>query len=84
VKAWALAAEKFDHSQANRIRALRRARGEYSVRAIIARWHANQFESFGAIKGPDHEQVRKAFDIREAKFEFRLDFENALRAMLCA
>jgi hypothetical protein len=84
VKAGALAAQEFDHGQTYRIRAPRRARGEYTVGPVIAGWHANQFESFGAIKGPDHEQVRKTLDIRETKFEFRLDFENALRAMLCA
>jgi hypothetical protein len=84
VKAGALAAEQFDDRQAYRIRALGRAGCEYTVGPVIARWHANQLESFGTIKGPDHEQVRKAFDIREAKFEFRIDFENALRAMLCA
>jgi len=84
VKAWALAAEKFDHSQANRIRALRRPRCEDAVGAIIAGWRAKQFESFGTIKGPDHEQVGKTLDIREAEFEFRLYFENAIRAVLCA
>src|ERR1700739_2457565 len=84
VKARTLAAEKFDHSQANRIRALRRARCEDAVGAIIAGGRANQFEAFGAIEGPAHEQVRKALDIREAEFEFRLYFENAIRAVLCA
>jgi hypothetical protein len=81
VKAGALAAQEFDNGQAYRIRALRRARCEYAVGAIIAWWHANQLESFGAIKGPDYEQVRKAFDIRETEFKFRLDFEEAFRAV---
>jgi hypothetical protein len=54
------------------------------VGATIARWCAKQLKSFGTIKDPDHEEVRKALDISEPEFKFRFYFKNALRVVLRA
>ena len=41
-----------------------------TVRSIVTRRRSHQVESFGMIEYPDDEQVRKAFNIREAKLKF--------------
>jgi hypothetical protein len=45
---------------------------------------SNQIESFGAIEYPQNKQMRKAFDMGEARFELRQDFENTFRVMFGA
>jgi hypothetical protein len=49
---------------------------------IVARRRSHQVESFGAIECPDDEQVRKAFNIREAKLKFSPYLENPFRLVL--
>ena len=44
----------------------------------------HQTESFGAIEGPDDEQVRKTFDVLQTGFKFLPDFEEAFRLVLRA
>jgi hypothetical protein len=52
------------------------------VGPIIGRRRSHQTEPFGAIEGPDDEEVRKAFDVLESGFEFRPDLEEAFRFVL--
>lgn len=80
----AITSEELDNSQADGIRAPRRSRGENTVRTIIHRRRAEQFESFGAIKDPKDEQVREAFEVGEAEFKFGQDFEDAFGFVLGA
>ena len=53
-----------------------------TVRPIVTRRRSHQVESFGTIEYPDDEQVRKAFNIREARLKFCPYIENPLRLVL--
>jgi hypothetical protein len=44
----------------------------------------HRFNAFRAIECPDDDQVGKPFDIREAGFQFRPDFQPAFRLVLRA
>ena len=72
----AFPAEDFDYRQPDGIWAARRAGCEDPVRAVVAGRGARQSEPFGTVEVPDDEQVRKAFDIGEAWFEFRQYLED--------
>ena len=52
--------------------------------AAIARRRAKQLESFGTVKYPNYEEVRKALNISESEFKFLPYFENSLGVVLGA
>src|SRR5579864_8300338 len=80
----ALATKQFDHRESDRVWTPWGSGCENAVRAIVDGRSADQFESFGAIEYPHHKQMRKAFDVGQARFEWRKNFKNALRLMLGA
>ena len=51
---------------------------------VFAGRRAEELETFRTIEDPDDEEMREAFDVREAGFELRQDFENAIRLVLRA
>ncbi len=84
MKSRAVPANQLDDRQANRVGTFWRAGCEHAVRTFVARRCADQFESLGTIKYPEHEQVRKAFDVGETGLEFFIEFENSLGFVLRA
>ena len=54
------------------------------MRPVVNGRRADQLESFGSIEHPQNEQMRKAFNVGEAGFELRKDFENAFRVVFGA
>src|SRR5579883_1041778 len=82
MKPRAFTRKKLDHSQANGVRASGRSGGKDAVQAIIDGRLAQQLEAFRPVKGPDHEKMRKAFDVGESRLEFRGNLQNALGIML--
>jgi hypothetical protein len=47
------------------------------VRAIIRGRRYGEFESLGSIKRPNDDEVRKAFNVRQAGLEMRLYFKDS-------
>jgi hypothetical protein len=54
------------------------------VQPIVTWRRSHQVESFGAIERPDDEQVRKAFNVREATLKFCPYLDNPFRRVLGA
>jgi hypothetical protein len=54
------------------------------VRPIVGGRRSHEITSFGAIEHPDDEQVRKAFNIREAGLKFRPYLKRPFRLVLRA
>ena len=79
-----LSIEKFDDREPNRVGASRRPGRKHSMWPVVDGGRAEQLESFGSIKDPHNEQVRKAFNVSEAGFELRKNLESALCVMLGA
>jgi NTE family protein len=84
VEIGAVATKQFNGGESDRIRAERRAGGEDSVRTVVGGRIGDKVETLGAIKFPDDDEVREAFDVGEAGGEFREDFEDAVGGVLGA
>jgi hypothetical protein len=54
------------------------------MRSIVAGRRSHEIASFGAIEHPDDEQVRKAFNIREATLKFWPYLKRPFRFVLRA
>ena len=78
------ATEKFEYGKSNWVGTSWRAGGEDAVGTMVSGRSSNQIESLGAIEYPQNKQMRKAFDMGEARFELGKDFENTFRVMLGA
>src|SRR5690242_16936242 len=77
-----IAPEQFDHGESYRIGTSRRTRCEDSVRTIVGGRRSQQFEAAGTIENPEHNQVRKAFDVGQSGLVLGKDVEYAFRCML--
>src|ERR1700733_1474905 len=75
-------AQKFHNRQPDRIRAPRRARGEYAMRLIVHRRRAHQIEALGSVENPEHKQMRESFYVFKTQFKLRQDFKDAFCIML--
>src|ERR1700674_1674967 len=80
----AFATEEFDDGESNRVWTSWRSGCENAVRTIVNGRSADQLESFGAIEYPQNKQMGKAFDVGEACFELRKNFESPLRIVFGA
>ena len=84
-QARAVATEKFEDGQSYRSRPAWRTGGEDSVlTSVVGRWRGDKVKIHRTVECPDHEKMRKAFNIGEAGGELWQDFEHAFVFMLCA
>src|SRR5208282_2166807 len=80
----AVAAKQLHNSQPNRIRPPWRSRRKHSMRAIVRRRRAEQFESLRPVKFPEHDKMRETFNISKPRLKLRQNFQNPLSLMLGA
>jgi hypothetical protein len=81
---WALAIEQLNDGESDWIGTTGRACGEYAVGPLVKRRAADEFKPFRPVEGPDYEEMGKAFDVREPKFELRENLEYAFGIVFCA
>src|SRR5271167_4055515 len=74
----AFAATQLDDCKANRVRTSRRSGCKHSMRPIVGRRCTEQFEPMGAIKLPDHDEMREALDVGEPRLKIGKDLEHTI------
>jgi hypothetical protein len=82
VQVESVAAKQFDDGEANRIRATGRSRSKYAMRTIVGGRRAEQGEAVGAVKLPENDEMREAFDVGEACLKLGQDPENSIDLVL--
>ena len=73
-----LAAEQLDDGETDRVGATGRSRGEDAVLAVVRWRRAEQLEGLRAVELPEHDQMREAFDVREAQLEVGQNRDHAV------
>jgi hypothetical protein len=73
--------EKLDDGESNWVGTPGGTSREDAMGAIVDGRRTQQFESFGAIEDPQNDEVRETFDVGEAGFKLRQDFEDAFRVV---
>src|SRR5271157_298945 len=76
--------QQFDDSETDGIRPVRRTRGEHAVRPVVRWRRARQFKATGPVELPNDEQMRKAFDVQQARLILGKNLENSLCLVLRA
>src|SRR5438105_13094934 len=74
----AVAATQLDDGHANRVRASRGPGGKYTMRPIVGWRRTQQVEPMGAVEFPNHNEMRKALDVSEARLKIGEDFEYTI------